>query len=542
MAEDNVIEYVMKDNNGNRHSLFYFLYDTPFMNKWTELVKKNLSNPNHNIYPDFNNLTFDNLNKITTDLKECCMWLNKQSYGPKLPDYSTYDNPKLNELHELFEHWGTIRDFKKENTHDIKNHWFKLNELIHRCEDVLTAKQLNTHLKMGGVIDIHPLGLHNDLTEDDKLLLTTEFKWGELYLGYNTLGKDYLTIMQTNDIRAIDNDEVKPQTRYAAESWQYFGMDQIPVQAAQSFSIWYQTLPEATKKKIPLNNLTLGRIVLGKLIPHMTPSCMDVDKNLLHWEAANHSCKDVWNKKYYSTFVDVAKIKFHQLIPNEVKIFVSENKKNAWRPDEVTPPKNLWESNWPWAPVDPFPTWNQRRINQELERMEPYFVSHRANDKIDSYSHEGWSALTLHGISKDKTENFDRYGFKTEEEANYVWIPETRECPYLVDLIKTLPFKIFGRVRIMKLAPCGYIMPHNDTPDGGEYRRVFGPMNIALTQPVGCDFVMEGIGSLPFRPGKGFILDVGHNHCLINKSNKNRYHLIVHGEYNDKVANIIKGS
>ena len=539
MKKDEVIEYVMKDRDGNKHSLVYYLYSTPFRNKWTELVNKNLSNPEHNIYPDFNNSTFDDLHTVTTDLKETCLWLNKEGYGPKLPVYDTYDNIKLNKLHELFEHWGTIRDFKKENFRDIENYWFKLNELIHRCEDVLTAKRLNTHLKMGGVIDIHPLGLHNDLTEDDKLLLTTEFKWGELYLGYNTLGKDYLTIMQTNDIRAIDNNEEKPQTRYAAESWQYFGMESIPIQGAQAFYTWYQTLPEATKKKIPLNNLTLGRIILGKLMPHMTPSCMDVDKNLLHWEVANHSCKDVWNKKYYSTFVDVEEIKFHQLIPDAVEDFIVENKKYSWRPNMKAQPKNLFESDWPWAPVDPFPNWNQRRIEEELLRVDSLFVPHRAKDKIHSYSHEGWSSLTLHGISRDKTESHERYGFKTEEEANYHWI-ENIPCPYIIDLMKSLPFKTYGRVRIMKVAPGGYIMPHNDTPDGGDYKRLFGPMNIAFTQPISCEFVMEGVGVLPFRPGKGFILDIGHRHCIANKSNKNRYHAIIHGLYNDNVKEIIK--
>ena len=539
MNNNDAIEIVMEDRDGNKHSLFYYLYPTPFKTKWTELVNKNLSNPDHSIYTSLSNLSFEELPKITAELEECCMWLNKQGYGPELPIYKTFDTPKLNELHEIFEHWGTVKDHKKDPDSLIADHWYSLNEMIHRAELVLDADQYKTNLSMVGVIDIHPLGLHNDLTEQDKLLLTSEFKWGELYLGYNTHGKDYISIMYSNDIRAIDNDEVKPQTRYAAESWQYFGLDQVPIQGAQLFSIWYEALPEATKKKIPLNDLTLGRIILGKLIPHMTPSCMDVDKNLLHWESSMHSCKDVWNKKYYSTFVGVAEIKFHQLVPDEVINFIEENKQHAWRPDLKTQPQDLYRSDWPWVPVDPFPNWNQRRVEEELQRVDSLFVPHRANDKIHSYSHEGWSALTLHGISRDKTEHFDRYGFKTEEEANYHWI-ENIPCPYIIDLIKKLPFKSFSRVRIMKVAPGGYIMPHNDTPDGGDYKRLLGPMNIALTQPFNCDFVMEGAGILPFRPGKGFVLDVGHRHCIVNRSNKNRYHVIIHGEYNDNAKEIIR--
>ena len=67
--------------------------------------------------------------------------------------------------------------------------------------------------------------------------------------------------------------------------------------------------------------------------------------------------------------------------------------------------------------------------------------------------------------------------------------------------------------------------------NNGEYKRIFGPMNIALTQPVRCDYIMEGIGILPFKPCEGFILDIGKNHCVINKSTLPRYHLIIHGQY-----------
>ena len=155
MKKDDVIEYVMKDKNGNKHSLFYYLYPTPFRSKWLELVNKNLGNPGHSIYQSLNNLTFEDLNKITRDLKECCTWLNKQGYGPKLPVYNKFNNTRLNELHEIFEQWGIVRDNKKDPHGIIESKWFSLNENIHQCEDVLSARNLNTYLNMGGLIDIH---------------------------------------------------------------------------------------------------------------------------------------------------------------------------------------------------------------------------------------------------------------------------------------------------------------------------------------------------------------------------------------------------
>ncbi len=541
----------MEDKDGREHSLFYYLYNTPLLKKWVELVNKNLDNPKHKIYSDLNNTPYYEFYDLSYTIIDTIWWLIDHGYGPDgLPQWGDMEEmtqEKLNYVHELFEKWGEIRDNTKDPTGAIADNWFRLNELIHRCENALQAYENHTYLQMCGTIDIHPLGLHNELTDQDKLLLTTQFEWGGLYLGYNTQGKDYLTVAQSNDIRAIDNNQVKPQKRYAAEGFQYFGRDCPPIQESQMFSSWYETLPSDTKHKIPLTDLTLGRVILGKLIPHMTKSCMDITKNISNWEISNHSCKDEWNEKYYSKFIKTNKIKFHQLVPNKVKDFIKRNRKYMWRPDFGNVPSDVSQSDWPWLPIDPFfgnkitnvrngePCyWDQRRIEEELWKVNHLFVPHRAKDKISSYGHQGWSALTIHGIDTDKTENYDQYGFKSEEEANYKWLPQPlKQCPSICDFVKSIGFKKLSRVRIMKLAPGGYIMPHNDTPDGGKYKRVFGPINIALTQPVDCFFVMEGVGLLPFRPGKGFILDVGHNHCLLNASNQNRYHLIIHGEYDE---------
>ena len=82
----------------------------------------------------------------------------------------------------------------------------------------------------------------------------------------------------------------------------------------------------------------------------------------------------------------------------------------------------------------------------------------------------------------------------------------------------------------MRLAPHGYIMPHSDNKD-----RTFGPLNIAINNPNKCHFVFENIGIVPFYSKKGFILDVGRKHMVINMSNEYRYHIIVHGAYKQEL-------
>lgn len=516
--DDNVVEYIMLDDEGKEHSLFYYLYETSFVTRWLDILNQNLLNPEANPYLDINNISKDNIAQNAHDLAEC-----SKKLGLEL--YDEYEEPQLNKLHALFEEWGERRDGNDEQ-------WFLLNELIHKHEDALTSKRLNTYLKMGAVIDIQPLGIHNAIRPEDLVLLSTNFRWGDLYLGYNTLGKDYLTVMQSNDRRAIELDQVKPQERYAAETWLYFQMDQIPTGQVQSFQAWKESLPQHLKNKIPtdLNKLRLGRIPLGRILPHLTPSCMEIDHRLDHWMIDNHPCKEEWNKKYFSKFVDCVDIRTSRLVPQQVSDFIHANRETKWEfPFKVLRP-DPWKEEWPYYPVKAR-DFNQRRVIDELEKVDKYFVPHRANDKQNSYGHSGWKALTLHGTAPHHTEYYDQYGFKSEEEANYQWTSVTKLCPYITEMVKRFPYKKFGRVRIMKIDPGGYIMPHNDTPNNGEYKRIFGPMNIALTQPVRCDFIMEGIGILPFKPGEGFMLDIGRNHCVINKSTLPRYHLIIHGEF-----------
>jgi hypothetical protein len=163
-------------------------------------------------------------------------------------------------------------------------------------------------------------------------------------------------------------------------------------------------------------------------------------------------------------------------------------------------------------------------MHDECINNDGIFVGHRQQDKHLSYNHEGWAAVTLHGISADKTEHWPQYGFNSIEEANLHWTEACDAFPVCTQFLKSLQFDSYDRVRIMKLAPGGYIMPHSDG-DG----RIFGPLNIAINNPKGCGFYFKDWGHVPFKQGTGFFLDIGYNHIVWNNSNETRYHFIVHG-------------
>jgi hypothetical protein len=166
---------------------------------------------------------------------------------------------------------------------------------------------------------------------------------------------------------------------------------------------------------------------------------------------------------------------------------------------------------------------------KECISLDHLFCDHRSFDTNYGSKHSGWKSITLHGIDSTKTEHYTQYGFSTLKEANYQWTDVCELVPNLYQFLKNLPFKQFDRVRIMRLAPGGFIMPHSDGPG-----RIFSPLNIAINQPDECYFVFEGAGIVPFKAGTGMVLDVARKHAVINFSNEVRYHVIVHGHYNNQ--------
>jgi hypothetical protein len=155
-------------------------------------------------------------------------------------------------------------------------------------------------------------------------------------------------------------------------------------------------------------------------------------------------------------------------------------------------------------------------ILKEINNIQHLFVDHRSD-----YSNNGWSAFCIHGKSYDATREDGYY----DDDRAYDWTKEARELmPNTVDYFKTHWFNSqFQRLRVMRLDPGAIIEVHRDREDPGLHE-----INLAITQPDACRFIMEGNGVVPFGAGKGFLLDVSNRHAVINDSEETRYHIIIH--------------
>ena len=173
---------------------------------------------------------------------------------------------------------------------------------------------------------------------------------------------------------------------------------------------------------------------------------------------------------------------------------------------------------------------DQDIILKEISLLEEnnLFVKHRGND------HPGWLSFCLHGLSYDKTEGYEVYGYKSNDEAPYKWTDEAlKYCPNLVSYFKDSGLRNrYHRLRIMKLEPNGHINFHNDDPQ--KYRRQWA-LNIAINNPPECemhfwnnDLVYAGM--VPWKDRTAYEIRIHWNHMVRNLSNQNRYHIIVHGK------------
>lgn len=154
-------------------------------------------------------------------------------------------------------------------------------------------------------------------------------------------------------------------------------------------------------------------------------------------------------------------------------------------------------------------------IYEEIQKIKKYLVPHRGDSGM------GWKAFCIHGQTSDRTKEDSYYA----DFLGHRWTDEALEhMPRTVHWLKSLGYKNFKRVRVMCLEPKGFINMHKDQ----EHSKL-GAVNVAITNPKGCNFYLQHHGVLDFNPGTAYSLDVSNYHAVVNDSDVHRYHIIIHG-------------
>ena len=210
--------------------------------------------------------------------------------------------------------------------------------------------------------------------------------------------------------------------------------------------------------------------------------------------------------------------------------FASRNKfvaKPKFPQDLKTGKEVHFSNKLPFLPIVGFEDADWEKMYWEADQLKKHYVPHRHHE-----SHRGWSSLCIHGLSSVHTEAHHTYGFPDRQDAPYRWTDVADWCPTIRDFFENrFDYSDYDRIRIMKLAPGGYIIPHKDSLIEDENH--IGPTNIALNNPKDCNFYMEDIGILPFEQGSVIKLNLFNVHAVYNHSDTDRYHIIAHGRAGD---------
>jgi hypothetical protein len=158
-------------------------------------------------------------------------------------------------------------------------------------------------------------------------------------------------------------------------------------------------------------------------------------------------------------------------------------------------------------------------IKEEIKNKVELAIAHRG--------HPGWRSLTLFGYSSVMTNSSEYYKEKSmiTEYDTPDWTDVSKFFPKTVAWLKTHnPLTDFVRIRLMILDPGGSSSPHKDYPYG---QMLCGPLNIAIINPPGAQFVLEDGGTVPWAEGDFRSMDLGSNHCIRNTGNSPRVHVII---------------
>ena len=136
--------------------------------------------------------------------------------------------------------------------------------------------------------------------------------------------------------------------------------------------------------------------------------------------------------------------------------------------------------------------------------------------QIPMYNYRTWHSCTIYGLSPEKNLSNKNYGFDESEPKK--WFFE-KQCPTIVNWLKTQKYFIPNRVRVWKVAPNEYGEPHTDASSPHDKNLI-----IPIYTPQGFESHILGCKVPMNNP---VIYNNYLEHSFKNSSNEDRWSLIV---------------
>lgn len=304
------LSVTLQDHSGHSTVLIYEIYQHDLAHRWLSLTRKSLAEP-YQLRQTFHNRT-------QLDLPACQQSLLSVARDINLlrPDLlagwineATVDQSLLNYLHVAFER------FAQAESQGLP-HQGQLSELFHQLNTQIHIYESARSIRPGGpgsfnlLYDMAPRSGRCETQPWDLQWLEPNLSWGGLYLGYNTIGKDWLSCYLDDDRDLIRHQAVTPQRQFSTETFLCFSTGTPWHTRVLDFQRWYLGLPPALQAQVPMDNLSelsLGKFRIGELI--IDQQFLDLDPDPWHWQAQGHPCRQLWNHVVFRSLRSIKEIK-----------------------------------------------------------------------------------------------------------------------------------------------------------------------------------------------------------------------------------------
>ena len=326
------IVVIASDRNGTELKVKFKILDTDIADRWINVIERN-QELQHTLQANYRKILspeerFENFNIFRNNIKQINAQYDRVLDNIISLEYLFNNQDVLNDLHEEYEIYGdrlkALKDIgyfnrpdehpdlygpvwpgKKQNF-DVHERFLRLNEQIHNFEAIFRNWETPNEGLCTCLVDYIPAGIHEPLKPEDFFLFESNLQWGWMYLGYNTLGKHWSSVLNENDIEVVHRHAVRPQARFAAEFYMHFGRPSLTYVSRVKFYNWWMknNLSEVANPNMKLSELALGYIPVAKLaeysIDNETPISVPYD-----W--SNKEAKN-WNVTVWSKFNKITNV------------------------------------------------------------------------------------------------------------------------------------------------------------------------------------------------------------------------------------------
>ena len=321
IKKDVNLKIEISNKNKDKLFLFFDLFDIKIIDDWIKIINKNKEN-NLSFYFNYIKKKNDNeLNSLINDLKNNIKKINS-IYDKKILEVNSFNDlikneEILNTLHEDFQDYcfrfDNSNQEKPDNQLIIRNgilhaNFLELNINIHRCESVVRNNDNSACF-----IRFNSNEFEQELKIEDYFLFEPELDWGMLYLGYNTIGKNFYNCFFDNDINLIKQKKIKPQKKFSSEFLMNFKDLKKNSNIKLKFYKWW-TDNNLTKyyPDINIKDFDFGFIPIG----HLKYYILNQNKNYI----TDITNKDEWNQNVWNKFDTIINFEISKKIINPLRM------------------------------------------------------------------------------------------------------------------------------------------------------------------------------------------------------------------------------